>query len=154
MNDLHPRESSISARTKIDQKGNEVVLPLVVVKDQRPSMSVLLGRNWLEKLQFDWKTIFNCNLSTEQSPKHRMEGLCCKYPDVSRDASGVMKHFKARRLVTTGVQSVPFTMKQQVARELEKLGKTGIMKEGSNKKQLGDTTGSCTKERESWTKTL
>ncbi len=44
-----------SVDVSVNYKGKSITLPLVIVRGVGPS---LLGRNWLQNVQFDWQEIF------------------------------------------------------------------------------------------------
>ena len=49
----------------MEHNGQSVPLPLIITEGRGPT---LLGRNWMEALRLDWRTIFKigCNLSLRQ----------------------------------------------------------------------------------------
>ena len=72
-------------------------LPLIVVKGDGPP---LLGRNWLQHVHLDWKTIKK--VAQHPDPKRSLELLQEKYKDVFQDKLGHVQDFKAKVLALYG----------------------------------------------------
>ena len=68
----------------------EMELPLVVAEGKKP---VLLERNWLEKLNLDWSTIFKV------SHVPAVEDILAKYEALFKKGYGHIKLYKASILV-------------------------------------------------------
>ena len=92
----------------VSYKGQKFTLPLVIVRGVGPS---LLGRNWLQNMQFNWQEIF---WSNEKSARK-----------VFSDGLGKAKGFKARIHVAQAppkfskARSVPYFYRKKVERELD-----------------------------------
>ena len=108
----------------VEFQGQKAQLPLVVVDGDKPA---LLGRNWLMEIKLDWNQLFvvNYGLGEEFLKKHRSVFDC---------QHGVIKGFKADLLLKKDVKPVfkkarpvPFSLKEVVEKELDRLTKDGIM---------------------------
>ena len=104
-------------------------LPLIVVAEQGPT---LLGRNWLQYIQLNWRLI--CALSLDQSPKYKVEALLSKYAEIFRDELGTVHSMKVKLHVKPGnrpkfykPRSVPFAVKSAIEQELERMESSGIL---------------------------
>ena len=102
----------------VSYKGQKITLPLVIVRGVGPS---LLGRNWLQNMQFNWQEIFWSNNAT-------FEEVLEKYNSVFSDGLGTVKGFKARIHVDaqappkfSKARSVPYFYRKKVERELDRL---------------------------------
>eukprot|EP00795_Rhopilema_esculentum_P009037 gene9037-16680_t len=105
-------------------RGQKAKLPLVVVDGDKPA---LLGRNWLMEIKFDWNQLFVVNYGLG-------EELVKKYKNVFDAQHGVIKGYKADLLlkkdakpVFKKARPVPFSLKEIVEKELNRLTKDGIM---------------------------
>ena len=105
-------------------------LPVVVVRGGNLPRHPLLGRNWLGKIQLDWKKI------CKQGTLNRITSgndLKKRYPGVfDMTSSEPMKNFKATLRVGDNVKPivkkarpVPFAKRQAVEEELQEMVKTG-----------------------------
>ena len=108
----------------VDFKGQKAKLPLVVVDGDKPA---LLGRNWLMEIKLDWNQLFVVNYGLG-------EELLNKYKYVFDAQHGVIKGFKADLLlkkdakpVFKKARPVPFSLREIVEKELDRLTKDGIM---------------------------
>lgn len=70
-----------------------MILPVIVVKDQRRKMSVLLGRNWKERLKLSWKIAISLSHGT---PADRVEALRAEFPTVFSTELGVINNHEAK----------------------------------------------------------
>ena len=100
-------------------------LPLVVTHGKKP---VLLGRNWLEKLNLDWSTIFKV------SHMPAVEDILDKYEPLFEKGNGHIKLYKASIQVCEGAQPlflkarpIPYVLKGKVEQELQRLEYEGII---------------------------
>ena len=84
----------------------EMQLPLVVAQGEKP---VLLGRNWLEKLNLDWFTIFK----VFHVPS--LEDVLAKYEALLEKGYGHFKLYKAQPLFLKG-RPVPYALKEKLGR--------------------------------------
>ena len=103
-------------------------LPLFVVTGEGPS---LLGRNWLKHLILDWKTI---GLVSRCRGEERVKDLLQKYESVFTEGIGTMTQYQAKLTLkpdTTPVfkkpRPVPFTLKDTLSQELDRLESDGIV---------------------------
>ena len=106
-------------RVAVKYQTQEMQLPLVVAQGKKP---VLLGRNWLEKLNLDWSTIFKV------SHVHAVEDILAKYEALFEKGYGHIKLYKAAIQVREGAQPqflkarpVPYAHKEKVEQELQRL---------------------------------
>ncbi len=100
----------------VEFKGQKAKLPLVVVDGENPA---LLGRNWLMEIKLNWNQFFvvNYGLGEELLNKHR---------SVSKGQHSFLKEFKAD-LFLKKAPPVPFSLKEDVEKELDRLTKDDIM---------------------------
>ena len=84
-------------RVAVKYQTQEMQLPLVVAQGKKP---VLLGRNWLEKLNLDWSTIFKV------SHVPAVEDILAKYEALFVKGYGHIKLYKASIQVREGAQSL------------------------------------------------
>ena len=77
-----------SIDVNINYNGQEAQLPLVVVQGQGPN---LLGRNWLEQIQLDWKEIHFL--------QDKLQSVVGKHEELFRLGIGKLKGHKVRNLV-------------------------------------------------------
>ena len=89
---------------------------------------MLLGRNWLEKLDLDWSTIFKV------SHVPAVEDILAKYEALFEKGYGHIKLYKASIQVREGAQPlflkarpVPYALKEKVEQELQRLEDEGIV---------------------------
>ncbi len=90
-------------------------LPLVVVAGKGPT---LLGRDWLQYIQLDWKMI---GLTTLDKGQARVQSLLQRYPEVFSETPGTMHHFTAKLQVRPGAKpvfckprAVPFALRESL----------------------------------------
>ncbi len=107
-----------------------VTLPLVIVKGERPA---LLGRNWLEKIRFDWPNIFTVE-NAEVASDPAVKAMLRRHTEFFSDKPSAIKDFKAtirvRQDATPIFQKarpVPYALQEVVEKELDKLEKAGII---------------------------
>ena len=109
----------------IVQSGSQVhTLPPLVVPGQGPS---LLGRNWLLKLQLNWKSIFSLQSTTLQDNLDQ-------YSSLFQEELGTLKQSKVKFFLKEGAtpkffkaRSVPLAIQQRVTAELDWLQADGII---------------------------
>ena len=113
---------------------------LVVVAGKGPS---LLGRDWLKMFRIQWHQINalvtppiinSKRIRENKGVADKVEALVNGFPEVFNDNLGEIHPFKARLVLKEGAQpifcrprSVPFAIKEQIERELERLEKTGVI---------------------------
>lgn len=96
-----------------------MVLPLIVVKGSGPS---LLGRNWINHITLDWKTIFHVQQTTD------LTSLVKKHPQLFQEELGCLKSHTVSIPVNRNSQprffkarSVSLFLKEKVEEELQRL---------------------------------
>ena len=101
-----------------------VELPLLIVKGEGPS---LFGRNWLNKIQLDWRAI-------NQVTSHVHNKVLDKYPEVFKDELGTLQGTRAKIHVDPQAtprffkpRSVPYILRERVEKELDHLLSEGII---------------------------
>lgn len=106
-------------------QGQELRLPLVVVEGNQPN---LLGRDWLESLQLDWKEV------KQISHCSQLDALLAKHADLFSSDLGAMKGVKAKIHIDQAavpqfyrVRPVPFALRAGVEKELDKLVERGSL---------------------------
>ena len=110
------------------QYGKEnMELPLIVVKRKGPN---LLGRDWLSKLQLNWKEIFS--VTEQESNSVNLESLLSTYREVFKDELGTIQGVKAKIYVDENAppkyfkaRPVPYALKEKIELELDRLEKQG-----------------------------
>ena len=103
-------------------------LPLLIVAGKGPS---LFGRNWLQSIRLDWKTI---GLVTLDKGQAQVQVLLQKYEEVFAKDLGTMHHFQASLKVQRDSKPlfykprpVPFALKEALGKELDGLENEGIL---------------------------
>ena len=103
-------------------------LELTVVEGDGPT---LLGRDWLHRIRLDWKQV---GVVSAQDLPDSVRQLCEKYPDIFKAELGTVRSFKASIKVEEGVKSkfvrarsVPYSMREEVEKELERLVAEGAL---------------------------
>ena len=99
-------------------------VPLIVVEGSGPS---LLGRDWLSRIQLDWKQIYHVH-------SNGLQAVLDKHPEVFREGLGTMKGFTAKIYVDpkatpsyNPARSVPYALREKVEQELDRLQKEGVL---------------------------
>ena len=117
-----PLQNLGSISVPVKHNSQEMQLPVLVVAGNDPN---LLGRDWLEKLQINWKAIDHLRGAREE-----VSQLCSEFAGVFQSGLGTLKVFKASIKVdkeATPVfckaRPVPYAMKPLVEKELEHLEK-------------------------------
>ena len=113
------------ADVEITYKSQVVIMPLVVVRGQCPS---LFGRNWLQKIKLDWKNIKNISQNTA------LDSVLQKHSRLFREGLGKLEGMEATIVVPTDAQPrffkprpLPYALKEKVEQELECLQKEGVI---------------------------
>ncbi|XP_049520664.1 uncharacterized protein LOC119444700 [Dermacentor silvarum] len=71
--------------------GNQALrLPVIIVKDHGKQLPLLMGRNWLEMLGLDWKSVLSVNVSDAS----KVEAVKQKFPGVFSKQPGVVKNYQ------------------------------------------------------------
>ena len=115
------------------QNADQVYLPLIVVEGQGPS---LFGRNWLEKVNLDWREIAKVNSVTtaKKTMGEQLDGLIQQYKDVITDKLGHCRKVKAKLYMKENAipkfhrsRPLPLALKAKVEKELDRQVKLGII---------------------------
>ena len=108
----------------VQRESQSLTLPLIVVPGQGPS---LLGRNWLLKLQLDWKNIFTLQVSS-------LQNVLVRYSSLFQEGLGTLKQSKVKFFLKEGAtpkffkaRPVPLALQQRVTAELDRLQAEGII---------------------------
>ena len=108
----------------VDYSGQTCELPLVIVAGSGPT---LLGRDWLCKIQLDWRQIHRVQAASLQS-------VLARYPGVFQDGLGTLRGFKAKIYVDPSATprfhpacSVPYALRDRVDKELQRLQEEGTL---------------------------
>ncbi|XP_041435047.1 uncharacterized protein K02A2.6-like [Xenopus laevis] len=114
----------------VTYEGQSFILPLVVVKSDRPT---LLGRNWLKHLKLNWAKIFTIK-QTEATFHKNLEQVLSKHDSLFKEDFGSIKGLKATITVNSGAKPIfhkprplPYALKEPVEKELERMEHYGIV---------------------------
>ena len=112
---------------KVQYQGQQLCLPLTVVKGGGPS---LMGRDWLQSLVVDWR-IIHAIAATHDPP---LQKLLRRYSCVFQEGLGTLKGFKATIHVSPDAQPrfcrprpIPYAFREGVNTELTRLVNEGIL---------------------------
>ena len=113
-------------------KGHEYTLPIIVANyENKPT---LLGRNWLNRIKLAWGEIFSLTRSGLEDAKSQLDDLLAKHSDLFEDSYEGMKGLEAHITMKDGAKPifikprrVPYALKDEVERELDKLEKNGVI---------------------------
>lgn len=112
----------------VTYRNQQETLPLIVVDSKQNSLPPLLGRNWLEKLHLDWKSLFVVHSDNDGA------SLLKKYAEVFGPELGLIKGQKAKlvlkedaRPVFCKHRPVPYALRQAVEEELHDLVDRGVL---------------------------
>ena len=115
-------------RGQVEYEGQKEA-KLVVMKKNGPS---LLGRDWLEKIQLNWKRIAINHVS--RNTEKELGDLLSKCGDIFGEELGRMEHFKAKLSVKADAtpkfykpRPVPLALREAVGQELDRLESRGIL---------------------------
>ena len=118
-----PVKGQVEVEVKYGQQS--AMLPLVVVNGEGPS---LFGRDWMMKIQLDWKKIYTVADNTD------LMKLLDRYRSLFEPGLGQLKDYKAKIQVDPQAKprfckarSVPYAMKDKIDKELDQLEKDGII---------------------------
>ena len=117
---------------EVEEGDQKVKLPIVVTSGDGP---VLLGRNWLKKVKFDWKKAFSEYMvgvepvkKKSSSGNDKVDELLDEFEEVFRDELGTMKDVKVKLTVKEDVKPkfyrarpLAYVLKPAVGDELDKL---------------------------------
>ncbi|XP_049526602.1 uncharacterized protein K02A2.6-like isoform X2 [Dermacentor silvarum] len=106
-------------------------LPVIIVKDHGKQLPLLMGRNWLEMLGLDWKSVLSVNVSDAS----KVEAVKQKFPGGFSKQPGVVKNYQARIVLKQNctpvfgkARNVPYALRDNVEKELERLQKSGVIR--------------------------
>ena len=115
------------ARVQVSYGSQQACLHLIVTATDGP---VLMGRNWLSILKFDWKQI----KQVCQEPVDEMERVFTKYKSLFDGGLGTIKgvtaHLKLKENVTPQFfkpRPVPFALKEKIAEDIRRLESIGVL---------------------------
>ena len=115
-----------SVMVQVRHNGQTVSLPLIITEGDGPT---LLGRNWLEALRLDWRTIFR--VGQRQTLPEVLE----QHANVFKQELGELKGTQAKIHVDDNVRprfekarTVPFAIREKVEEELERLQALGVIR--------------------------
>ena len=101
------------AFVKVEQKGQEFLLPLIVVDGQGPP---LFGRNWPQKIRLNWMSI--------KQVSTRLDQLLKKYGDIFQNELGTLKGIQTKLVVQENAtpkffkpRSVPYAIRGAIYRK-------------------------------------
>ena len=107
-----------STQVQVAYEGQSAQLPLIVVQGEGP---ILLGRNWLQKIQLNWNKI-------HYTPSAGLEELLGRFPEIFQEGRGTLQGFEAKIHVDPGAtprfcraRTVPYAMRGLVEEELSRL---------------------------------
>ena len=102
-------------------------LPLLVVTGSGPS---LLGRDWLQEIQLDWRAIHH----VQRAPPTGLQKILDQHTDVFKDELGCVKGVQASITIESQAQPrfckprrVPFALRAKVEQELSRLEQAGVI---------------------------
>ena len=113
-------------QVNVQYGAQSVQLPLVIIAGERQS---LMGRNWLQTLRLDWKSI----ATVSQSKSQVLETLLEKHKKLFQAGLGTFTGQKAQLQVRAGrarfhkARSVPFAIRDAIGGELDRLEAEGIL---------------------------
>ena len=106
-------------------QGTNHTLPLLVVKEDGPS---LIGRNWLTKIQLDWKSIFTV------TGERQLDELLHQHNSVFEDKLGSVRDMKVKLFVEENsnpkffkARTLPLALRDKVSDELDNLQAKGVI---------------------------
>ena len=106
-------------------QGTNHTLPLLVVKEDGPS---LIDRNWLTKIQLDWKNIFTV------TGERQLDELLHRYNSVFEDKLGSVRDIKVKLFVEENSKpkffkawTLPLALRDKVSDELDNLQAKGVI---------------------------
>ena len=115
-----------STQVQVTHNGQTMSLPLIVTEGKGPT---LLGRNMLEALQLDWRSIFSIGSS------HSLQSVPEDHSKVFRDELGKLKDVEAKIYIEEGAQPsfkkarpIVFARPAEVELELDRLQSLGVIK--------------------------
>ena len=115
-----------TTQVQVKHKEQTATLPLVITEGNGPT---LLGRNWLEALRLDWRTIFHIGTNLT------LQKVLNRHPDAFKEELGELRGVTAKIHVNPDarprfekVRPVPFAIRHKVEQELDRLQTLGIIR--------------------------
>lgn len=117
----------------VQYNNQQCTLDLYIVKKGGPA---LWGRDWLRKIQLDWRCIKNLQFSQPviKSTEMKLNKLLEQAAPVFEDCIGTLKHIKGKIVLTDRAtpkfhkaRPVPYAIRQKVEAELDRLEAAGIL---------------------------
>ena len=114
-------------------KGKQYSLPILVANyDAKPT---LLGKSWLRHIKLEWGEIFCIPKGDALNADSQLNDLLSKHSELFTESyegmRGLEAHITMRddtRPVFVKARRVPYALKEQVERELDKLERNGVIK--------------------------
>ena len=114
-------------------KGKQYYLPIIVANyDAKPT---LVGKNWLHQIKLEWGEIFSVSGGDSVSAKSQLNDLLSKHSELFRESYEGVKGLEAHitmkgdaKPTFVKARGVPYALKEQVEKELDKLQKHGVIK--------------------------
>ena len=114
--------------------GKQYYLPIVIANyDAKPT---LLGKNWLRQIKLEWGEILSVSSRDSVSSKNQLNDLLSKHSELFTESYEGMKGLEAHItmkgdakpiFVKARAHRVPYALKEQVEKELDKLEKHGVI---------------------------
>ena len=115
-------------------KDTHYSLPVVVVVNYS-AKPTLLSKNWLRHIKLAWGEILSVSNENPISAEGQLSNLLSKYHDLFTDGYEGMKGLEAHITMKSNVKPifvkaprVPYVLKVQVEKELDKLETNGVIK--------------------------
>ena len=115
-----------SAAVRVSYEGKEYQLPLLVVKGDGPA---LLGRNWLEEIKLNWKTIKHLT-----QHKKQLDEILRNHTELFEEGLGTLKGTTAKIHVDPmatpifhKARPVPYGLREKIELDLERLERAGTI---------------------------
>ena len=116
----------------IQYKGQSYTLTAYITKGAGPC---LLGHDWLKRIQLDWKQIAHTAVQPKNQTKSQLEALLKEYSEIFENKLGTMSNIYAEIKLKKDVspkfyrpRPIPFSLREVVAQELNKLENDGVLK--------------------------
>ena len=108
---------------------NQTAMERFVVVDASNKPAVM-GRNWLNKIQLDWTSLFNVEMKREKGLDPPAE-----FPDLFQERMGKLKGFQAKISLSSDAslrfhkpRPVPFALQAKVDEEIDRLVKEDVLR--------------------------
>ena len=101
----------------------------------------LLGRDWLKRIQLDWKQIAHTSVQPTIKAKPQLDALLKEYSEIFENKLGTMCNIYAELKLKKNVspkfhrpRPIPFALREAVAQELNRLVNEGVLKKVEHSK--------------------